>query len=98
MGIFTVEVEIGDPAGGRHEAVDVLVDTGATYTLVRASVLRGLGVEPNASSQFELADSSLRSFDIGEARVRVGGLEIATLVVFGDEDMPPLLAPTPWRG
>ena len=43
MGIFTVEVEIGDPAGGRHEAVDVLVDTGATYTLVRTSVLRGLG-------------------------------------------------------
>ena len=32
MGAFSVELEIGDPGGLRYETVEVLVDSGATYT------------------------------------------------------------------
>ena len=91
MGVFSVPVEIGDPQGERFEPVDAVVDTGATYTLAPASLLRRLGVEARTRSPFELADGSLREFDIGQTEVRIDGQETTTLVVFGDEDMQPLL-------
>ena len=91
MGVFHVPIEIGDPQGQSYERIDALVDTGATYTLAPASTLRGLGVEPHLSAPFELADGTLRDFDIGQTRVRVNGQEVDTLVVFGDEDTTPLL-------
>ena len=78
--------------GECYERIDAVVDMGATYTVLPASTLRQLGVNPQVSSPFELADGSLRDFDIGETRVRVNGQDAATLVVFGEEDMEPLLA------
>ena len=91
MGVFRVPVEIGDPEGERFERVDAMVDTGATYTLVPASTLHRLGVEPEERGPFELADGSLRDLEIGQTRVRVDGQEVTTVVVFGDEGMTPLL-------
>ena len=42
MGIFQVELEIGDPQGKRFKrfkTISALVDTGASYTLMPASFL-----------------------------------------------------------
>ena len=91
MGTFTVPIEVGDPDGGRFERVNALVDTGALYTLMPASTLHGLGVEPEESESFELADGSVRTYGLGETRVKVEGREITTVVVFGDEGASPLL-------
>ena len=91
MDVFQVSIEIGDPRGERYERVDAVVDTGATYTLAPASRLRSLGVDPHAIAPFELADGSIREFDIGQTLVRVDGQEVTTLVVFGDEGVEPLL-------
>ncbi len=88
---FTVEIEIGDPDGQRFERLKAVVDTGATYTVVPAARLRHLGVAPSVSSPFELADGIMRDFDIGQTQVRVGGQEVTTLVVFGEEEAEPLL-------
>ena len=85
MGTFTVTIEIGDPQGQRFEEVEALVDTGATLTIVPASLLRRLGVTPRRRAAFRLADGSLVEMDIGITIVRVGGLETSTSVVFGDE-------------
>ena len=91
MGVFSVPIEIRAREGSRSERLDALVDTGATFTMVPASVLDGLGVEPEESIEFELADSSVREFRIGEARIRLDGREITTFVVFGEEGITPLL-------
>ena len=91
MGIFSVPIEIGDAEGTSFEQVDALVDTGATFTMVPASVLRNLGLEPSERGAFELADGSLQEFDIAETRLRVNGQETSTVVVFGNDDMTPLL-------
>ena len=32
MGVFQIELEIGDPQGERYRTVSALVDSGATYT------------------------------------------------------------------
>ena len=91
MGIFSVPLEVGDPEGSRFERIEALVDTGATFSIVPASILHRLGVEPHERGSFELADGSLRDFSIGETRVRVDGKEINSPVVFGEETMEPIL-------
>ena len=91
MGTFKVEIDIGDPHGEHFESADALVDTGASYTLVPASMLRRLGVVAMETRPFKLADESQRSFDIGETRVRIDGRMATTIVVFGEIESETLL-------
>ncbi len=85
MGTFRVTVAIGDPQGGQYTAVEALVDTGATYTTLPASILRGLGVVPHDRAEFELADGNVVERDIGRTWVRIDGKTDIVPVVFGDE-------------
>ena len=74
MGVFHVTIEIGDPQGQGSESVEALVDTEATYTVVPASRLHALGVQPHVEAPFELADGSLRDFPLGQSRSRWTGM------------------------
>ena len=89
--MFNVALEVGNADGTRFESVQALVDTGATFTIVPAEILLSLGVARDKRGAFELADGSLRSFDIGETRVRVNGGETNSPVVFGEDGMSPIL-------
>ena len=91
MGAYAVPIDLGDASGSRFRQLEALVDTGATYTVVSASVLAELGIEPQHRHPFELADGRVVEYDLAEARVRVDGQETATWVVFGDEGARPLL-------
>ena len=91
MGTFSVPLEVGDQAGGRFETIEALADTSATYTVLPASTLGALGVQPHRSSAFELADGSQHEWQIGRTWVRLQGKQEMTLVVFGDDDVSPLL-------
>ena len=94
MGIFYVDLEIGDPEGLRFETVRALVDTGANYSFMPESLLSELGIVPNAKRTFVLADGTRIELDLGETRFRMRG-EIQTApVIFGDEDAAPLLGAT----
>ena len=44
MGTFRITVEIADPLGQHFEAVEMLVDTGATFTKAPRDLLERLGV------------------------------------------------------
>ena len=98
MGTFKVKLEIGDPQGQRWETVEALVDTGASFTVIPASVLRRLGVSPRERWPFELADGRQVEKEIGDARVRVNSRTAPTLVVFGDETAEPLLGANSLQG
>ncbi len=91
MGTFRVEIGIGSRDQEEWATLDALVDTGASITSAPASLLRGLGLEPRWIQEFKLADGGTREMEVGEARVRVGGREITTLVMFNDEGSTPLL-------
>jgi len=56
MSHFRVPIEIADGSGQGFERVEAMVDTGATYTWVPASVLQRLGHQPEEQWEFELAD------------------------------------------
>ena len=91
MGTFHQQIELAAGPEGPFETLDALVDTGATYTLVPASLLRRLGIRPTDSLTFIIADGSRMQQEIGEATVRLDGRERTTLVVFGDEGATVLL-------
>lgn len=91
MGAFRLSVEMGDPLGRRFEAAEALVDTGATYTWVPASLLASLGIESEEERDFILADGRRVSYGIATALVRLDGRVKPTQVVFGEEGTEPLL-------
>ena len=49
--------------------VDVLVDTGSTYTVLPRALLEELGVESHRRGQFELADGTIVERDLGRVWV-----------------------------
>ncbi|MBM3943125.1 MAG: clan AA aspartic protease [SAR202 cluster bacterium] len=94
MGTFSVPIEVGDLAGRHFVAVDALVDTGANYTAIPASILESLGVARVGYRQFELANNHIVEYPIGQARIRFESQELFLLVVFAEENMSPLLGAT----
>ena len=91
MGRFTTAIEIGDPDGRRWQQVDVLVDSGATFTMLPRSLLEDFDVRPQDRVPFELADGRSVELDIGETSVRIGRRVRTTLVIFADNGVQPLL-------
>ncbi len=85
MGTFSVRVEVGDRRAESFVPVDLLVDTGSTFTVLPRALLEQLGVQPHRRSRFELADGSVVECDVGRAWLRFEGSLEYTLVVFGDD-------------
>ena len=82
---FTVPVEIANPQGGPGALIEPVVDTGAGYSVMPASLLESLGLEPVEREEFMLANGEIRVYAVGEARFRIDGRERTTPVVFGDD-------------
>ena len=91
MGTFAVTLGVADPQGRRYEEVEVMVDSGATYTVLPASILEGLGVTPHESRGFVLADGHRVERGFGQTWMRLDGRQAMSPVVFWDEDSMPLL-------
>lgn len=91
MGTFRVPMDIGDPQGQNFETVDALVDTGAAYTILPASALQRLGIVPHRTGRFQFADGRNREFQMGRTWVRVGDASEITLVIFGEENVAPIM-------
>lgn len=91
MGTFRTSIEIGDPLGQHWQAVEALVDTGASYTWVPASMLAKLGVRPQFRREFITADNRVIERDMAVTMARWDGQALPTLVVFGEDGALPLL-------
>ncbi len=68
-----------------------MVDTGATYTWIPASILERLGHEPEEQWEFELGDGPKTIYGVKWVTVRVDGSSHPTPVVFGEEGTERLL-------
>lgn len=92
MGTFTVKVAVRNPGEPNRQAeVACWVDTGALYSQLPESVLRGLGIVPTGTRRVLLADGHEEDVELGEARFQVDGREATTVVIFGAAAAPPLL-------
>ena len=91
MGTFYVKIEVGDIDGQRFEPITALANTGAMTTVIPASVLRRLGVEPAKTQVFDRADGREVELDMAETKIRIDGKETITWVIFGEETAGPAL-------
>ncbi len=91
MGVFYVDLEIGDPQGERYESVRAMVDSGATYSSLPVLLLNRLGVVPHDTRALLLADGSRIRRDFGRAWIRLDGRQDITSVIFSGSEAPALL-------
>ncbi len=86
MGLTTLTLEIANPAKpSRRESIEMLVDSGAIYSVVPASILRKLRVRPlRRKEEFRLADGTKIERRKGIALFRYGEKEGGADVIFGE--------------
>ena len=86
MGTFSVKIQVGDIDGQSSEEMDALVDAGTMMSVVPASTLRRLGINPVKSEVFARESSGEQiTLDMGYANLRVQGEETIDWVIFGDD-------------
>ncbi len=91
MGVFNCPIRLDSMDGQRSLEIEAMVDTGASYTIVPASLLNDLGVSPMDKISLVLADGRRVEYDIGRAWVTINGTSEVTLVVFGEDNARALL-------
>jgi clan AA aspartic protease len=81
--------------GSTNEAYEAkfLVDTGATDSLVPASELARIGVEPGGKTGYELADGIVHEFRFGLVEIRFMN-EVTAGVIFASDNSEPILGVT----
>ena len=85
MGFTYLEVEVAGPATpGDAEPVEFLVDSGAVHSVVSASTLERLGIEPLDEQVFRLADGTKVVRRKGVAVFRYGDRIGGADVIFGE--------------
>jgi len=91
MSTFEVRLQIGDLAGQRFEELVALVDTGSTFTAAPRDLLERLGVRPALRQRFRLANGAVEERDVGDALVRLEGIQRPTPVIFNEPGEPALV-------
>ena len=85
MGTFTVNVWVGNLFSDAGAAVDALVDTGATNSMLPAGLMRDLGIEPVESQFARVADGRRIELQTAWARFAAAGRNAVARVAFGPE-------------
>ena len=76
MGLTHVDLAIANPAKPEHEvSLQLLVDSGAAYSVVPSAILDGLGIAPTGQRRFVLADGTEIVRRTGVALFRFRGEE-----------------------
>jgi len=87
LGTFSVRAtvwNVGVPE--KRLSLELLVGTGATYTVIPSRVLEALEVKPARMVRLRLADGRIMKRPLGEVGIDIEGYTAsATPVVFGDE-------------
>lgn len=88
MGFVHVKTAIQNPTQqGPARDVELLVDTGALFSMVPAAVLQSLGISPTEKMDFETANGQVMYRDLGYAWFRIDGRQALSPVIFGgDQD------------
>ena len=80
MGHKIVKAKI---TGKKEREVELLIDTGSTYTWIDKTILKAIGVEKKRRHKFKIEGKILER-DIGEAKINLMDKETSTIVVFAE--------------
>ena len=85
MGTFGVDLWVGNIFTDAGATVSALVDTGATNSMLPASFLSELGIDPVEVRTARVADGRRVEFHTAWARFSTGGRNAVARVAFGPE-------------
>ena len=91
MGLTHVAVRIKKFGSEEAYTATFLVDTGAMDSVIPASALRKLGIQPVGKDAYELGSGELVEYEYGLAEMSFLGEVIGTRVLFGPQRCEPLL-------
>ena len=92
MGLLEVGMEVANPKElHRRVPIRLLVDTGASYSMIPKNVLEKIGVFPIQAEEVEVADGRKIHRDIGEVTFFWQGKGRTSQVIFGEEGDTSLL-------
>ena len=92
MGLTVLEVEVGNPANPEVTTkVELLIDSGAIYSVIPTPVLEGLGIKQLVEQEFRLADGSKITRHKGIALFKYGDGIGGADVIFGEPEDSTLL-------
>lgn len=95
MGITQVTAAVSNPADPERRWEELfLVDTGVIDCMVPGNRLREIGIEPKGKRTYELADGTEIAMKVGVACVEFMGEIVGATVVFGKDDVEPILGLT----
>lgn len=86
VGTFSADFVLWNADQTASRSLNGLVDTGASYTMIPASILEDLGIAREETRTFELADGSRRRYDLGFPRMELAGKRGRVHVIFGPEN------------
>jgi len=90
MGLTFVDCKVKGENGQEHD-VRLLVDSGATYTLLAKEHWKAIELSPKRKMDFTLADGSIIKRNISECYIRLPQGEGHTPVILGEEGDESLL-------
>ena len=95
MGMTRLNIEIGHTENlGATETVELLVDSGAMFSVVPGPILERLGIRPHTEQRLRLADGSQIVRRRGGALFQYGDREGIATVIFGEPNDGLLLGVT----
>ena len=85
MALTSVMVRVSNPADrSRGVEAEMLVDSGAIFSVVPAGELERMGIVPDKTERFSLADGSSVTRPVGIARFEIAGRSGGAPVIFGE--------------
>jgi len=85
VGPTTAKVRLLSPDRKTSSVVELLVDTGSTYSWIDADILKELGIESRATWKFRSIDGRMIERRIGDAYMECLGEAGPSVVVFAEK-------------
>jgi len=87
MGHTTAKVRLYNPhEPKKYLDLELLVDTGNTYTWIKRERLEKLGIKPMSRRRFRTIEGKIIERDIGEAIIECLGEKATCIVVFAEDE------------
>lgn len=84
MGTFSVPASLANPQSpGQRLTLELLVDTGATWTMLPAEVVAQLGLTATRQRTVTLANGERVTYLAGQATIQLNGEEVITVFLAG---------------
>lgn len=92
MGTFSIRATLSHPEHRERQiTLDLLVDTGATWSLIPPEAARSLGVEPSGTRAVRTAAGRRLELPLVEVRFTIDGRSLTTPCLIGAPGALPLL-------